>query len=143
MCQVQKDRDEQTGCEFKRVLSMNVRMYLPCRVRLVSGAMTSCNLSFAMFISDLDPSQIIMQNVSIWIGIRIGETSNPGPRLRRRRPRRNRGETSFDEASGILDGQQTCDEKDLLVLHINLRGYVPNIAESTALLGKWPTNQNW
>ena len=34
----------------------------------------------------------------------------------------------------IVEGQQTCDEKYLSMLHINLRGYVSHIAEVTALL---------
>ena len=105
VCQFQKDRDEQARYEFKRVLSMNVRIYLPCRVRLLSGAMTRCNLCYAMFTKDLDLSPIIVQNFSIWIGVRIGEASNPGPRLRRRGPRSQVSMAA--RRTGILEGQQT------------------------------------
>ena len=48
--------------------------------------------------------------------------------------RRGRREASVEEASDILEGQQTCSEKQLSMLHINLRGYVSHIAEVTAVL---------
>ena len=48
--------------------------------------------------------------------------------------RRGRREASVEEASDILEGQQTCSENQLSMLHINLRGYVSHIAEVTAVL---------
>ena len=48
--------------------------------------------------------------------------------------RRERREAFVEEAYGILEGQQTCSEKHLSMLHINLRGYLLHIAEVTAML---------
>ena len=47
---------------------------------------------------------------------------------------RSRGEASVDEAPGILEGQQTCSDKYLAMLHINIRGYLSHIVEATAAL---------
>ena len=74
----------------------------------------------------------------IFEGMRIGEAAHPGPRLRRRGPRsleshaarRNRE----GPASVIQESQVDNCENGLLMLHLNLRGYLSHIAETTAML---------
>ena len=74
----------------------------------------------------------------IFEGRRIGEAAHLGPGPRRRGPRsldarsarRNRGEPATEIQESIIE---SC-ENGLEMLHLNLRGYLSHIAETTALL---------
>ena len=48
--------------------------------------------------------------------------------------RQGRRKASVEEAYDILEGQQTCSEKYLSMLHMKLHGYLSHIAEVTAIL---------
>ena len=74
----------------------------------------------------------------VFEGKRIGEAAHPAPRLRRRGPRsfdsrsarRSRGGPAREIQEGIAESREKC----LKMLHLNLRGYLSHIAETTALL---------
>ena len=91
-----------------------------------------------MFTKDAEHAMFAAQNFSMWIGVRIGEASNPGPRFRRRGPRsldsrealRNRGAPPSDATVSEVEIRET----GLTMLLLNLRGYMSHIAETTALL---------
>ena len=74
----------------------------------------------------------------IFAGVRIGEAALPGPRLRRRGPRslesRAARRNREGPASVIQESQVENCENGLLMLHLNLRGYLSHIAETTAIL---------
>ena len=70
-------------------------------------------------------------------GRRIGEASNPGPRLRRRGPRSVEARTERRqrrEAPTTAGGSEGCEELNLTMLHLNLRGFLSHIAEVTAVM---------
>ena len=75
---------------------------------------------------------------SIFEGMRIGEAALPGPRLRRRGPRSLESRATRRNREGpehvIQESQVENCETGLLMLHLNLRGYLSHIAETTALL---------
>ena len=86
-------------------------------------------------------SEVQISSHSMLRGVRIGEASHPGPRLRRRGPRsfaarearrQRRAETKalFEPGTTVEDRS----EKGLTMFHLNLRGYLSHIAEVTALL---------
>ena len=85
---------------------------------ILDGFLVGCDLA-SLGLTATSSGLIFEQNYSSLIGIIIGEASNPGPRLRRRGPRssasmaarQGRREASVEEASDILEGQQTCSEK--------------------------------
>ena len=74
----------------------------------------------------------------IFEGMRIGEAANPGPRLRRRGPRSSDSRTAQRSSGGqaceCLEVNGESSEKGMTMLHLNLRGYLSHIAETTALL---------
>ena len=74
-------------------------------------------------------------------GRRIGEASNPGPRLRRRGPRSVEARTERRqrrEAPTTAGGSEGCEELNLTMLHLNLRGFLSHIAEVTAVIRDMP-----
>ena len=70
--------------------------------------------------------------------MRIGEAAHPGPRLRRRGPRslysRTVRRNREGPANAIPESKVEGCETGLKMLHLNLRGYLSYIAETTALL---------
>ena len=74
----------------------------------------------------------------VFEGMRIGEAAHPGPRLRRRGPRslysRTVRRNHEGPANEIPESKIEGCETGLKMLHINLRGYLSHIAETTALL---------
>ena len=95
---------------------------------------------FGAFVADLYQFTVILMFAG-FKGRRIGEASNPGPRLRRRGPR------SF-EARAAREGRRASPsssdavvesgEPSLTMLHLNMRGYVSHIAEVIALIRDLP-----
>ena len=154
VCQFHKDRDEQARTEFKLVLSMNVRIVgdifasfafatadivamKVCQFQRDRDEQARRKFEFGLSILTLQFATRIVHH-SILRGVRIGEASHPGPRLRRRGPRsmasrmdrRNRGEAMPNGT----DPKHECSEDGLTMLHINLRCYLPHIAEVTAVV---------
>ena len=77
-------------------------------------------------------------------GRRIGEASNPGPRLRRRGPRSVEARTERRHrhaAPTTAEAFEVCEEPSLTMLLLNLRAFLPHIAEVTALIREVPAKQ--
>ena len=74
-------------------------------------------------------------------GRRIGEALNPGHRLRRRGPRSveaRTGRLQRRAAPTTAGGSEVCEELNLIMLHLNLRGFLSHIAEVTAVIRDMP-----
>ena len=145
--QFQKDRDEQAGYEFEHVISMNARIsglstddiveMKVCQFQRDRDEQAQRKFEFGLSIWNLQLATRIVHHL-ILRGVRIGEASHPGPRLRRRGPRslnsranrRSRGE----EICNNTEPKHECSEDGLIMLHLNLRGYLSHIAEVTALV---------
>ena len=145
VCQFQKDPDELDMLQAFNILhKVFGRRRLLLALQFLSSQQTSGGRSFcyAMFAKVLNRCLIVAQIVSSFMGLRIGEASNPGPRLRRRGPRSSAsmaarwggGEAPVEETPGILEGQHTCSEQHLSMLHINLHGYLSHNAKVTSML---------
>ena len=75
--------------------------------------MTRSNLCVATFAKDVVFPSIIAQDFSNVTGVRIGEASNPGPRLRRRGPRSLDSRAAHLNRGGLLalEAPESHDDK--------------------------------
>ena len=142
LCQFHKDRDEQAQTKFEFVFTMNVQIvgYQVDSLVLPIANVSLARSQFGAIVADLYQFTVILMFAG-FKGRRIGEASNPGPRLRRRGPR------SF-EARAAREGRRASPsssdsvvesgEPSLTMLHLNMRGYLSHIAEVTALIRDLP-----
>ena len=97
--------------------------------------MTCSNLCYATLAKDLD----LLTEVILFIGFRarrIGEASNPGPRLRRRGPRSFQARAAREgrrATPSSTDTPMESGEPSLNMLHLNLRGHLSRVARIIAL----------
>ena len=156
MCQFQKERDEQAMCEFEFVISMNTRIVSCIFVSFAMSTGHIVEMKLCQFQKDRDEQarrkfKFVLSTFSVQFatrivhhrilrGVRIGEASHLGVRLRRRGPRslesrlaRRTREGPTPEAQESQDGTF---ETSLTMLHINLRAYVSYIAEISCFIAR-------
>ena len=121
-------------------MTLRFWIYLSCRDPHLSNVTTRSNLCHATLAKDLDlPTEVIL--FAGFRGRRIGEASNPGPRLRRRGPRSFEARVAREGRRASTTSAETLLESgdsSLNMLHLNLRGYLSHIAEVTALIRDLP-----